>query len=89
MPKSDPLLSQLMLIHPLVMFIDVLYETGKLCVLIASTRHCLGFGTPRSDEIRDRLTFGNPDGLLVVYVGRLGPEKVSPFLPFLRRLVML
>ena len=26
--------------------------------------------------MRDRLTFGNPDGLLVVYVGRLGPEKV-------------
>ncbi|CAM9584100.1 unnamed protein product [Pylaiella littoralis] len=26
-------------------------------------------------EVRRRLTFGNPDGLLVVYVGRFGPEK--------------
>lgn len=30
----------------------------------------------RSEEVRNRLTFGNPDGLLVVYVGRFGPEKV-------------
>lgn len=42
------------------------------------TRRCFDYlDTPRNDEIRDRLTFGNPDGLLVVYVGRLGPEKVS------------
>ncbi|CAM9542510.1 unnamed protein product, partial [Hapterophycus canaliculatus] len=26
-------------------------------------------------QVRNRLTFGNPDGLLVVYVGRFGPEK--------------
>ncbi|CAM9845178.1 unnamed protein product, partial [Choristocarpus tenellus] len=26
-------------------------------------------------EVRNQLTFGNPDGLLVVYVGRLAPEK--------------
>lgn len=30
----------------------------------------------RTAEVRNRLTFGNPDGLLVVYVGRFGPEKV-------------
>ncbi|CAM9959644.1 unnamed protein product, partial [Laminaria digitata] len=28
-----------------------------------------------NDEVRNHLTFGNPDGLLVVYVGRFGPEK--------------
>lgn len=30
----------------------------------------------RNTEVRNRLTFGNPDGLLVVYAGRFGPEKV-------------
>ncbi|CAN0119950.1 unnamed protein product, partial [Discosporangium mesarthrocarpum] len=29
----------------------------------------------RSQEVREKMTFGNPDGLLVVYVGRLAPEK--------------
>ncbi|CAM9813108.1 unnamed protein product [Ascophyllum nodosum] len=50
---------------------------GVRCPNIIKTGVKVGLFTPqaRSDEVRDRLTFGNPDGLLVVYVGRLGPEK--------------
>ncbi|CAN0157214.1 unnamed protein product, partial [Ectocarpus sp. 12 AP-2014] len=52
---------------------------GVVCDHIIKTGVKVGQFRPgvSNAEVRNRLTFGNPEGLLVVYVGRFGPEKVS------------
>ncbi|CAB1106536.1 GT4 [Ectocarpus sp. CCAP 1310/34] len=50
---------------------------GVVCDHIIKTGVTVGQFRPgvSNAEVRNRLTFGNPEGLLVVYVGRFGPEK--------------
>eukprot|EP00752_Nemacystus_decipiens_P016117 g14412.t1 len=58
-------------------FKEKLAGRGVVCDHILKTGVKVAHFSPRARncEVRDRLTFGNPEGLLVVYVGRFGPEK--------------
>ncbi|CAM9381761.1 unnamed protein product, partial [Sphacelaria rigidula] len=59
-------------------FQNKLERRGVHCDHIIKTGVQVDIFTPQAGnaaELRHRLTLGNPDGLLVVYVGRFGPEK--------------
>eukprot|EP00903_Cladosiphon_okamuranus_P016331 g15061.t1 len=58
-------------------FKEKLARRGVLCdhILKTGVEVAQFRPTARNAELRNRLTFGNPAGLLVVYVGRFGPEK--------------
>jgi hypothetical protein len=52
---------------------------GVQCDHVVKTAVLVDQFTPQSfcAETRHRLTFGHPEAFLIVYVGRLAPEKVS------------
>lgn len=58
---------------------------GVHCDHVVKTAVLVNTFTParRDLQLREQLTFGNPDGFLIVFVGRLAPEKVSQFVPTL------
>lgn len=63
-------LFHLVIVHVIDRFLlYLLLLTATICFYLVGSK----------SEVRKHLTFGNPEGLLVIYVGRFGPEKVRRY----------